>query len=717
MAGPDDPARVTADSHPALDARPGVGERDRDAHVRAALLRFILWVCVAVGGISAVVFPFFYAHWFFPLIMNGALVVAALYLLRRLERGALEWVANATSGVLIANVVASFMATGGVRSPAVLAAPAVIFIIGFVKSARAALVTTTLFVVSLLAVGIAESMGFSSPVDSPLSTAERWLSLTGGFFGTGFATYAAIRSLRSALGSAEHNERRYAMLVDQNPDGIVELDENGRIVDANAAARALLSATGDEIFGRALDELPGLPEGSRRMLASTLGDGANTEVSTLEFELDRHRDDGELVVADTTIYLRAHLTPLMQAGEARGTLLVLRDETDRVDAERSREELRAALAQTQKMQVVGQLAGGVAHDFNNYLTVIRTCTDALQMRPGHAPENIVNAISEATDRSAQLTRQLLAFSRKQVLEPRLVDLNQVLERADPMVQRVVRDGIEIVAHRNDEPVYVMADPAQLEVALLNLVVNARDAMPDGGRVEIEAGISAITPEQTLKQPKLSGPLAASLSVRDAGHGMAADTLARACEPFFSTKGAGGTGLGLSSVYGIVDQSDGALEIDSHPGRGTTVSMLFPLQEQTEIERESLAPSSVAGGTERILVVEDQELLRDVTREMLQSAGYEVVAVESAEDALSLFDRDETFALVLSDVMLPGMDGFDLRDTLRERYPYQRVQLMTGYSARDDHPLEPHERVLKKPFTARALLRRVRAHLDELATLH
>ena len=372
------------------------------------------------------------------------------------------------------------------------------------------------------------------------------------------------------------------------------------------------------------------------------------------------------------------------------------------------------LRQAGKMEAVGQLAGGVAHDFNNLLTVILSAASALRERlpADHPAQEDTREIAEAGERAASLTRQLLAFSRRQQLAPRIVDLGETTSGLERMLRRVLGEGVALsVAVRGHAPVH--ADPSQLEIAILNLAVNARDAMPRGGRIELEVALLAANdPARPAGEDVPAGPLAA-LVVRDTGVGIDAATRARLFEPFFTTKGPGrGTGLGLAIVRGVVEDCGGVIRVDSEPGKGTAFRLYFPVRTGAAREAVPVPIAEARGGSETILLVEDDPHLRGVIRRTLASRGYAVRAVGNAVEARTL--EGAAPHLVVTDVVLPDGNGIELARDLAGRWPSAAFLFISGYTG--EHlaavgALPPNAHLLAKPFSADVLLVRVRAALE------
>jgi signal transduction histidine kinase len=379
-------------------------------------------------------------------------------------------------------------------------------------------------------------------------------------------------------------------------------------------------------------------------------------------------------------------------------------------------EREEQLRQSQKMEAIGRLAGGIAHDFNNLLTAIIGHTDIVfeRLPASDASTREVREIRRAADRAASLTRQLLAFGRKQLLHPVLLDLNETVMSLLQMLPRVIGAHIKTTTKLSPGLHRIKADASQLEQVLLNLVLNARDAMPSGGTITIETTNEDDVADETTSS--LKPGRYAVLAVGDTGTGMDAVTRARAFEPFFTTKPTGkGTGLGLATVYGIVEQSGGAIGVDTAVGRGTTIRIyLRAAPEGTEPEKPAEAQPPDVHGTETIMVVEDNEAVRVLARRALRQRGYTVIEARNAEQALDWIERGTHPDLLLTDVVMPGMSGPELAARLLEQYPRVRVLYMSGYSydaAKAHGTFWEGAPLLQKPFTPKQLAEQVRRTLD------
>ncbi len=392
-------------------------------------------------------------------------------------------------------------------------------------------------------------------------------------------------------------------------------------------------------------------------------------------------------------------------------------EERRLRAEKERLERRAERAH--RLEAIGALAGGVAHDFNNQLTAINASAGlALETLADDDPaREDVEAVLEAGRHAAELTRQLLAFGSRQVMEPRPLDLDGVVTGMQRMLRRVIGEDIRIVSELHGDLGPVIADPAQVEQILVNLAINARDAMERGGTLTIRTGERELDEAHPWRRPEMSPGTYAELAVIDDGAGMDDETVARIFEPFFTTKELGrGTGLGLATVYGIVRQSGGHVEVRSRPGEGTTFQILLPLAEPGSGPAAAAPVQTTLSGSEAILLVEDEALVRQVIRRILASAGYDVIEAADGEQALALCGRHgASIRLVLSDVVMPGVRGPEIVERLREDLPGVPVLYMSGYPSDGTDPgggPPPRERLLSKPFSRAELLRKVRQVLDE-----
>jgi PAS domain S-box-containing protein len=519
---------------------------------------------------------------------------------------------------------------------------------------------------------------------------------------------------RGAL-ALQASEERYRQITKCVPDLIWAMDLTGRFTYASSAVERNMGWTEKEFLDLNFRDVF-TPEMGARVAA------------IIEEELIRAaapRYDRGTVTTFEASHLRKDGSSF--SGEISGALLwsdehkpvgiigTTRDITERKRAEEEKTRLEEQFQQAQKMESVGRLAGGVAHDFNNLLTVINGYSQMLlgDLKGGASLRDSLEEIHKAGERAAGLTRQLLAFSRKQVLEPRKLDVNRVVEELRPMLMRLVGEDIEVRVALHADGGTIYADPHQLEQVLMNLVVNARDAMPGVGRLLVETAI--VVRDETCGRPHPGGQAGryVVLAVTDTGVGMDEETKSRIFEPFFTTKAIGiGTGLGLSMVQGIVAQSGGQIEVHSEKGRGTTFKIFLPAVADAVADAGRPAATAALGGTEAVLVVEDQAEVGKYTAAVLRSYGYRVILVDSALEALLLCER-ERIDLVLTDVVMPNVGGRDLADRLETVQPGIKVLFMSGYTGNviERHGvLEDSARFIQKPFSPAELAARVRTVL-------
>ncbi|HEV8631507.1 MAG TPA: ATP-binding protein, partial [Thermoanaerobaculia bacterium] len=404
--------------------------------------------------------------------------------------------------------------------------------------------------------------------------------------------------------------------------------------------------------------------------------------------------------------------PLLDEGGAiRGALAMLRDVSDQ-------QALEEQLLQAQKIEAVGLLAGGVAHDFNSLLTAILGYCELAQLRVGEGSEILSDLweIRRAAERAAALTRQLLAFSRKQVLQPEVLDPNAEVRELEQMLRRLIGEDIQLATLLSPGLGTVRVDRNQLQQALVNLLVNARDAMPRGGRLLIETRNAQLDEAYSRVHPGARAGSYVLIAVSDTGTGMTPEVRRRIFEPFFTTKERGkGTGLGLAMVYGVVKQSGGYIWVYSEPGHGTTFKVYLPrVDSPAEGTEEEAAAAETLGGNETVLVAEDEEVVRALVVRLLRLRGYRVIEAEGGEAALAAAADSDELQLLITDVVMGDFSGRQLADRLQARHPGLKVLFISGYtdeSIASHGVLDPGIRLLEKPFTADVLARRVRQILD------
>jgi len=523
-------------------------------------------------------------------------------------------------------------------------------------------------------------------------------------------SYAVSRK-RGEL-ALRRSDARFRAAVEGSLDAVGILsavrDEHGGVTDfvvteINRNAERLLGRRRDDVVSRRLSELWPLP---------SLHPFIERSAAVMHAHEPLEEELGVTFPDAPDRWIHHQIVPLED-----GVAIAVRDTTARHVAEEDLHRREEQVRQSQKMEAVGRLAGGVAHDFNNLLTVISGHGElGLRKLPGDHPlRRNLQEIGLAAESAAALTHQLLAFSRKQVLQPRTLDLGEIVDRMNNLLQRLIGEDIELVTRTRGPLGSIRADPAQMEQVIVNLAVNARDAMPGGGVLDIDLANAELDETYACGDPGMAPGSYVVLSVTDTGHGMDVETKARIFEPFFTTKEAGkGTGLGLATVYGIVKQSDGFIWVYSEPGRGTTFKIHLPRVDQAP---EPLSPRPGAGavhGTETVLLVEDEDSLRSLLRELLESFGYSVLEAGQGVDAMRVArEHSGTIHLLLSDLVMPQMTGRELADRLTRLRPGIKVLFMSGYAAgaAPNHEVPADAAYIEKPFTADALAGALRALLD------
>ncbi len=534
--------------------------------------------------------------------------------------------------------------------------------------------------------------------DRPLDDPESALTILSIFAARAGAELERARS-EAAL---RESESRHRLLFARNPLPMLLYDvETLAILEVNDATVGHYGYSRAEWLAMSLTDIRP-PEEIPELLASRAVPGSGPH----RVGPHRHRrKDGSLITVEV-------VSDDARVGERAARLVLVHDITER-------HALEAQLRQSQKMEAVGQLAGGVAHDFNNLLTVIRVHAELLleSIGPESPQHDDIESIQRAAGRASSLTRQLRAVSRKQLLQPRVLDLNIVLGGLEPMLRRLICEDIRLVARTSPSLGRVSADSGQIEQVLVNLAVNARDAMPRGGTLTIETSDVELDADFGRRRGvAMTGGPYVRLAVSDTGTGMDEATRSRVFEPFFTTMEVGrGTGLGLSTVYGIVKQSNGYVWVSSEPDRGTTFEIYLPrIADAVPDERTATSPPA-APGSETILLVEDEDAVRSLARRILERQGYTVLEARHGRDALRIAKgHDGALDLVITDVVMPEMSGSELARRLAAQRPGVPLLYMSGYT--DDEiirrgVLDPGMAFLEKPFTSGSLVRKVREILD------
>jgi two-component system, cell cycle sensor histidine kinase and response regulator CckA len=507
------------------------------------------------------------------------------------------------------------------------------------------------------------------------------------------------QGMKRLVGQLHESEARHAQLLEDSPDATVCVDRDGIIIFWNTAAEQMLGYPRSVFVGRQWDTVPTLPKKADHVdRARTSPSQAMVGESAPIHELELVHRDGH------TVTVEVKSVPLRHHERIEGVISTVRDITARKRADRERAVLEEQLVSVQRMEAVGRFAGGIAHDFNNILTIIVNATEVIRLTARDDGQGAVGDVLEAATRGASLARQLLTFSRHQPSEPRPTDVNATIVALRPMLARLVGEDVSIELDLRERfPPTVLIGPGQLDQVLLNLTINARDAMPSGGTIHLTAAVSGEATDSPILE----------LVFADTGCGMDATTTAQAFEPFFSTKGERGSGLGLSIVKRIVHQAGGTIRCESELGRGTTFRIALPLVAIAPSAEPPKAPETGKRAKRRIVLVDDDPLVRLAVARALQSVG---LAVDSMATPLVVADveaRLHQACALITDVVMPGMTGPDLVDELRRRGCRTPVIFVSGYA---DHALLARIRsasgasLLPKPFTAEDIL----AKLDELA---
>lgn len=517
-------------------------------------------------------------------------------------------------------------------------------------------------------------------------------------------TLIDITERKQAEDALRRSEERFRTLVEKSSDAISLVDGSGKVLYSSHAISPIFGYSLEERMGKSVFEFIH-PEESAQVL-HTFKKLLAQPYGSASIELRYRHKDG------SWRWIEALGTNLLEDPSVQAVAINYRDITER-------RQLMEQLFLAQKMEAVGRLAGGVAHDFNNLLTAILGYSDmVLEKLPrGSVLSRYTSEIKRAGERAASLTRQLLAFSRLQVMSPRVLDLNVVIEEMSRMLRRVIGEDVTLTASPGAGLERVKVDPSQVEQVILNLAVNARDAMPEGGELRIRTSNARFAEDFIAEGVRVQAGSYVALEVTDTGCGMDSETSARVFEPFFTTKEKGkGTGLGLSTVYGIVKQSGGYIWVSSEPQKGTTFKIYLPgVEEAAAPAKAADAPVQIDRGSETILLVEDETNVRELLCGMLRSKGYEVLEAARGEEALALGkNHSQPIHLIVTDMVMPQMNGRELARRLCALHPESNVLYMTGYAGNKIGAIDVLENdvaFIHKPFSAEALSQKVRSILD------
>ncbi len=524
-----------------------------------------------------------------------------------------------------------------------------------------------------------------------------------------------ISALKEALNSLKQSEEQFRTVVDSSKDAIIAINSDGNIVIFNKAAECMFGFSKSEMLDHTLEKLiPGHLRKSHSInIHSYFSQGRPNAAIGKVVELSAVRHSNELFPIELA------LSNATFGGE-RMVIAIIRDISERKAAEKEREMLEEQLHQSQKLEAIGKLAGGIAHDFNNLLTSIsgNISLAMLDIDDSHPFYATLKEIDEAAERAAGLTRQLLAFSRKQLISPRVLNLNETVEALQKMLARLIGEDIELRVTLDKQLAKIKADKSQIEQVILNLVINARDAMLGGGVLSIVTANVELSESFCHSYPELQPGNYVRLSLKDSGTGMSPEIQSHMFEPFFTTKPQGqGTGLGLSMVYGIIQQHNGLISVTSHKNKGTTFDIYLPMVLETLSHKQRHhSRQNDPGGHETILLVEDEDMVRNVAVKALKRLGYKVFPAASAAAAIETAPTiPEGIDMLLSDVVMPRMNGRELAERLSPQFPDMKILFTSGYTedAIAHHGvLDENVNFIAKPYTPKSLAEKVRAVLDE-----
>ena len=675
---------------------------------------FVLAFCIGVVGLEAG--RIWSQHRASPTTLingfNAAIALIAAYWLRKgfYQRAATLFVVGFGTVLVIA------FSGGGLQfSRDGFKGFAVVLTLAALMLGRRALWTALLAFCAAISVAWARDLGHlggsgprlspSSPAGVFWSTALAFAILAIVLDRFGLTVQEALRDRRRSETALRNSEELFRVAFQTTPNsiGISRLDD-GAIIAVNEGFTVLTGWPREEALGKSSAQM-GLwvdPSARERVLELLRRDGA-----LRDFETRFKRRDGSIIIGSVT-------AQRFELGGRPHQLTVTRDVTAERAAADERALLQAQLLQAQKLESIGRVAGGVAHDLNNMLTAVLGYTDLLEVGLATDGQRAdLEQIRLGGQRAASLTRQLLSFARKQPIQPRDLDLNALVETLAGLLRRLVGEQIEFEVRACPSDAWVRADAGQLEQVVLNLVVNARDAMPGGGRLRVEISALPAAAAAAERVPGLPAADHCVIAVSDTGTGMTPDVVRHLFEPFFTTKETGkGTGLGLATCYGIVQQAGGQIGVDTRPGEGSTFRVYLPRLQGEHVAAVASVAVATRGGSETVLLVEDEPQLRSLASRVLREHGYRVLEASDGVHGLEVASAHSgAIDLLLSDVVMPRLGGRELADKLRAVRPALRVLFASGYSESPALLVEQGGSLLQKPFTAAALLQRVRQSLD------
>ncbi len=520
---------------------------------------------------------------------------------------------------------------------------------------------------------------------------------------------------------------RFLGLLEAAPDAMVCVERDGRIALVNAQAERLFGYARDELIGKPVEIL--VPDAVRPVhpghRAGYVSDPRPRPMGA-GIELAGRRRDGSTFPAEISLSAIDTDQGMLVSAAVRDVTerLEVQAERQRLKTQTERDRLERQLQQSQRLESLGQLAGGVAHDFNNLLGVISSyaafvAEEVEKLEPADDWQTVrtdIEQVQRATARAAELTHQLLSFARRELVQPRVLCVNEVVARVKQLLLRTLGEHVDLITTLAGDLNLVVADPGQIEQVLVNLAVNARDAMPGGGTLTIETANVRVDDDYAASRVDISPGRYVSVKVSDTGTGMPADVVDRAFEPFFTTKPKGeGSGLGLATVYGIIAQAGGSVGIYSEPGLGTTLTVLLPVTDQAPATGAPSADKARGGQGETVLVVEDEAALREVTRRILARNGYQVMVAANGEEALAVSAAHPgQIDVLITDVVMPHMQGKEVAERVHVLQPEIRVLFMSGYTQGllgAQGVLEPGLSLIEKPFSEAALLAKIREILS------